>query len=386
MGELIMDERICPQCGFHLKIEYIYCPLCGKKVVLAKKASVKTRGNGQGTVYKRGNTWTASVVVGWTLPEDPSKPKRPIRRSKGGFARKKDAIAYCPTLLSGGAERPQEAPRLSAYWKLYSEGDMLRISKGKQSAYRTAWKKLKPIHDVRVDALTVDMLRKVVSDSCQTFDPAKDCKSLLSNLFELASADRYAERDLPSYIILPEHEEKERIPFSPEEQQAIWTAYDNGDRRAAAHLLMIYTGMMPGELMNLRVENIDLENKLIVRAGLKTKVRRKTPVVLADCILPIVEDLIEHAMPSGYIWKRNEEGWYKDYYALLESAGCRRLTPYSCRHTTATALAVDQNVAPQTIKKIMRWSTTRMLDKYAHPQTADALEGVNTISHPKTRE
>lgn len=342
----------------------------------------KVRGNGQGTAYKRGSTWTACVTVGWIIPSDPEKPKKPIRRTKGGFTTKKDAIAYCPTLLAGGIEPRKEAPRLSDYWRTYSEGKMKEISKGKQSAYRTAWKKLKPIHDVRMDCISVDLMQKTIDDACKTFDPAKDCKNLLSNLFELAAAERYASRELPSFITLPEHEEAERIPFNKDEQKAIWKAYDDGDRRAAAHLLMIYTGMMPGELQLLKVENIDLEKRIILRAGLKTKVRKRTPVVLADCILPVVEDLIAHAQPSGYIWKRNEKAWYENYYAVLESAGCRKLTPYSCRHTTATALAVDQNVAPQTIKKIMRWSTVKMLDKYAHPQVSDALEGVNRIEKP----
>lgn len=346
----------------------------------------KSRGNGQGTAFKRGQTWTSCVTVGWMAPRDPSKPRVPIRRTKGGFASKKEAIAYCPTLLAGGFEKPAEAPRLSDYWKTYSEGLMLKISKGKQSAYKTAWKKLAPIHDVRVDNITVDMLQKVINEACPTFDPAKDCKCLMSNLFELAARDRYVVRDLPTYIALPEHIESEPIPFNKEEQKKIWHAYDNGDRRAAAHLLMIYTGMMPGEAMLLKIENIDLKSKTITRNGLKTKIRKRTPVVLADCILPVVEDLIEHAMPSGYIWKRDEKVWYENYYAVLEESGCRKLPPYSCRHTTATALAVDQNVAPQTIKKIMRWSSTKMLDHYAHPNTGDALEGVNKIVKPTADE
>ena len=345
-------------------------------------SKAKVRGNGQGTAFKRGRTWTACVTVGWILPSDPSKPKRPIRRTKGGFTTKKDALNYCPTLLAGGIEPRTEAPRLSDYWRAYSEGKMKEISKGKQSAYKTAWNKLKSIHDVRVDCISVELLQKTIDEECSTFDPAKDCKSLLSNLFELAAAERYAARELPQFIKLPEHEEKERIPFNADEQKAIWKAYDNGDRRAAAHLVMIYSGAMPGELMNMKVEHIDLQNKIIIRAGMKTKVRKRTPIVIADCILPVMEDLIAHAMPSGYIWKRNEKAWYDDYYAVLEENKCRRLTPYSCRHTTATALAVDKNIAPQTIKKIMRWSTIRMLDKYAHPQTADALEGVNKISKP----
>lgn len=345
-------------------------------------SKVKTRGNGQGTCYQRGKTWTACVTVGWILPDDPSKPRRPIRRTKGGFKTRRDALNYCPTLLAGGVEKPSEAPRLSSYWKTYSEGNMLKISRGKQSAYRTAWNKLKSIHDVRVDAITVELLQRVIDEKCPTFDPAKDCKSLLSNLFELAAADRFAVRELPSFISLPEHIENEPIPFNKEEQKKIWKAYDDGDRRAAAHLLMIYTGMMPGEAMLLKVENIDLKERVIIRSGLKTKIRKRTPVVLADCIMPVVEDLIEHAMPSGFIWKRNEKAWYDNYYAVLESTGCRKLPPYACRHTTATALAVDKNVAPQTIRKIMRWSTIKMLDHYAHPDTADALHGVNQISKP----
>jgi len=376
----------CPKCGRDVPVDSLFCNYCGKKLTVQKKKPVKARGNGQGTAYKRGRTWTACVTMDWITPQDPSMPKKPIRRTKGGFPSKADAIAYCPVLRAGGVEKPTDAPRLSSYWKTYSEGPMLKISKGKQSAYRTAWNKLKDIHDVRVDVLTVDLLQKTIDKTCKTFDPAKDCKSLLSNLFEIAAAEKQVVRDLPSFITLPEHEPSEPIPFNADEQKKIWHAYDNGDRRAAAHLLMIYTGMMPGELMNLKVENIDLNGRIIVRAGLKTKIRKRTPVVLADCILPVVEDLIANAMPSGYVWKRNEKAWYDNYYAVLKENGCRDLPPYSCRHTTATALAVDKNVAPQTIKKIMRWSTVKMLDHYAHPDTSDALQGINTMAKPTADE
>lgn len=377
----------CIKCSSVIPDGSAFCNICGKKqTVTEKKRSVKVRGNGQGTCYRRGQTWTACATVDWIMPDDPSKPKKPIRRTKGGFKTRKEALNYCPVLLAGGYEKPTEAPRLSSYWNTYSNGAMLKISKGKQSAYKTAWNKLKPIHDVRVDAITVDLLQKVIDNACKTYDPAKDCKSLMSNLFEIAARDRFVVRDLPNFISLPEHIESEPIPFNKEEQKKIWKAYDDGDRRAAAHLLMIYTGMMPGEAMLLKVENIDLNERIIIRAGLKTKIRKRTPVVLADCILPVVEDLIEHAMPSGYIWKRNEKAWYEDYYAVLKATGCRELPPYSCRHTTATALAVDKNVAPQTIRKIMRWSTVKMLDHYAHPDTSDALHGVNQISKPTADE
>ena len=174
-------------------------------------------------------------------------------------------------------------------------------------------------------------------------------------------------------------EESERETFSETEQRALWKQYESGDIRAAVPLLMIYTGMMPGEAMRLRVDQIDIDGRRIHGAGMKTKIRKKTDIVLADDIVPLVNDLIEQAQPSGYIWKRDEKLWYENFHAVLADAGCRNLPPYSCRHTTATALAVTKNIAPQTVSKVMRWSTARMLDRYAHPDQEDALKAVNTL-------
>ena len=44
----------------------------------------KSRGNGQGTAYKRGNSWTAQVVIGWRVPDDDTRPPIPIKRTRGG--------------------------------------------------------------------------------------------------------------------------------------------------------------------------------------------------------------------------------------------------------------------------------------------------------------
>jgi len=341
----------------------------------------KTRGNGQGTAYKRGNVWEACIVIGWRPPTKEGGNPIPIKRRKSGFPTKKAALAYCQDLYDDTGTR-KNPPRLISYWESYRRNEFAKLSKSKQTAYNIAWNKLKPLHPVRVDKITVDDLRKAVSDACPTYYPAKDCKTVLTTLFSLAAAEGHVNKDLPSFIILPPLKEKEREIFTEEEQTALWKAYESGNRDAAIALLMIYTGMMPGEAQQLKVEHIDLENRVITRVGLKTEVRKSSPILIAQSIVPLVQDLIDHAMPSGYIWYHNEDEWYKQYYAGLEAAHCRRLAPYSCRHTTATALAITENIAPQTIKKVMRWSTSKMLDRYAHPDTEDALSAVDTLSKP----
>ena len=347
------------------------------------------RGNGQGTAYKRGNTWTASVVIGWKAVEvEEGEPPRKVavKRSKGGFSTKKDALAFCPTLLEAVYAPDRAAPQMITYWDTYESGEMEKLSTSKQVAYRGAWKKLAPLHYRLVNQISVAELRELVSSVASSYYTARDCKTLLTRLFELAGADGWCSKELPSYIVLPKLEEKRREIFTDVEQAALWKLYEAGDLRAAIPLLMINTGMMPGEMQRLKVEHIDLEDHTISGVGMKTKVRRESPVFIPDDTLPLVEDLIAHAQPSGYLWVRNEDKWYAQYYDALAAAGCRRLEPYCCRHTTATRLAISEGIAPQTIKRMMRWSTAKMLDRYAHPDDAHVREAANSLKQIKATE
>jgi len=378
---------ICTKCKYELVQSTNFCPNCGKKLTATKRRRSKSRGNGTGCAYydSEHRYWVAQIVDGYReLPpfslDNPGNMKQriPIKRTKSGFARREDALAYCQ-ILKNGHQKPDLAPTLAHYWETYKDGAYQALSASKQQAYRTAWKKLESISGIRVDQLTVSDLQKVVSEKCKSYYTTRDARTLLLSLFRIAAAEGYANKDVPSFIQLPRLQETEQTPFSETEQMALWKQYESGDIRAAVPLFMIYTGAMPGEAMKLRAEQIDIDGRRIHGAGMKTKVRRNTDIVLADDIVPLVNDLIEHAQPSGYIWKQNEKLWYENYHAVLADAGCRDLPPYSCRHTTATALAVTKNIAPQTVRKVMRWSTARMLDRYAHPNQDDALKAVNTL-------
>lgn len=378
---------ICKSCHKTIPDFSNYCSFCGRRQTTGTRKP-KRSPNGSGCAFQRPGqkTWTAQAIVAWRDPPpfDPANPENvkqriPIKRTRGGFPTKAAALAYVPVLKAGGHLRPETAPNLQYYWKIYEKDDLKQLSPSKQTAYKIAWEKLSKLHDAQVDQLTVADLRGAVSASCPTYYPAKDCRTILGTLFKLAAADGYANKDLPSFIQLPTLRETEREAFNDIEQAALWKLYESGDLRAAPVLLMIYTGMMPGETFDLRVDMIDLENRQIVGAGKKTKVRKASPVILATNILPVVEDLIAHALPSGRLFKSSMDLWRAEYYAALEAAGCRRLPPYSCRHTTATALAITEGIAPQTVQKIMRWSTSRMLDRYAHPDRSDLRAAVDSI-------
>lgn len=373
---------ICIKCARDIPEGAVFCPWCGARQDKPPQKRHR-RGYGLGTAYKRGSTWTAMVIMGYVPSDDGGRP-RAVKRTKGGFKTKREALEYCVQLRDVNRAAKREAPPLNDYWTAYEAREFQQLSKSKQVAYRGAWKKLEPLHWRRVDQIGVNDLRMLVGDVAPTYYTARDCKTVLSRLFELAGADGWCPKDLPSYIVLPRLEEKERQVFSDVEQSALWKLYESGDLRAAIPLLMICTGMMPGEMQQLHVKHVDLENHKITGVGMKTKVRKESPIYLPNDVLPVVEDLVANAQPSGYIWPRNEDAWYANYYAALEAAGCRRLEPYCCRHSTATRLAISEGIAPQTIKRMMRWSTTKMLDRYAHPDEADVISAANTIRRVDT--
>lgn len=334
----------------------------------------KARGNGQGTAIKRGKKWEARVVIGWKPNADNTK-LLPIIKTKCGFDTKRAALAYCPTLKENYS-RPSKAPTLEYYWKIYEAGEYQNISKSKQTAYKIAWGRIAPLKYKSVDAITVGDLRSVAS-TVQTYYPARDIKRVLTFLFKLAGADRWVDKTLPSYIILPPNEEKEREPFTEDEQKAVWKVYEKGNKWAGAILVMIATGMMPGEIRRLKPEMIDLENGCIRGVGIKTKTRKEATIYLASDIIPVLQSALSDKKPLWHVYK---DTFYTHYYKALEEAGCRKLSPYSCRHTTATRLAISELVAPQTVKKVMRWSSTKMLDRYAHADDKDAREAVELMN------
>ena len=363
---------LCKKCKKEMPDAAPFCPWCGMRQ--QRQKSVKTRSNGTGTAFKRGRTWTAQVTL--AIERDAATGKT-IRhyRTKGGFSSKTEALNYCALLLA--APEKKKAPTLNYYWNSFYGSEMEKLSESKRTAYKIAWGKMASIAFTPVDALTVPVLREVVEKAAPTFYPARDMKTVLTHLFKLAAADGFANMDIPRLIVLPKNEEKERQPFTEEEQAALWCSYDVGNADAGLALIMIYTGMMPGEMRRLEASMIDLDAKRIVGVGLKTEVRKKEAVILPEDICPVLEDLMQGK--TGKLCPYCETEFYRHYYDGLQLAGVRKLQPYSCRHTTATRHTIDENTPPQIVKRIMRWSSTRMMDRYVHPSEDAAQKAADSL-------
>lgn len=375
---------LCPRCSREIPDDANLCCYCGR--VFSKSTGKRTRPNGSGSARKRGNTWQASVVIGWIWDENKQKFK-PDRPTKDGFSTKKEALEYCPTLRkealakrSGIASAPSEAKTVSFYWAI-AKAQLEKKGVTKLKAYGYAYDKLEAIHAREVSTLSVKQLQDIIDEKTDSFYPAKDMKTVLSKVFALALADEVTSVDKSKSIVLPPLEEEQGEPFTMDEIKLQWEAFDRGYTFVGYVLLMDYTGMMPGELLSCTKSMIDFDKCQIVGAGKKTKTRKQAPIVFPDFIGPVLHALCEFS-PSQNLLCMNKDNFYKKFKETIVEIGCRKLPPYSCRHTTGTALAVGGNVAPAIIQKIMRHAKYQSTQRYIHPSYSDASEGVNTLEKP----
>ncbi len=364
----------CPKCKAELADGSKFCHICGKPLQGTTR-NARRRGNGEGSVYKRGPTWEAAVVIAYRL--DGKGKAQPVRRTKGGFRTKKEALAAIPDLRAAKTER--RCPTIDDLWNQFQMGHYKKLSASRQEKYRIAWPKLEAIRYTRIDLLTTADLQAAV-DQAQTFYPARDIRDLLSILYQLAMPDQFVSSNLADFLVLPDLNAKEQEAFTAEEIQKLWKHYADDNWWTGYILLMCYTGMMPGELMSARKDMIDWQAKTITGAGKKTKTRRDIPIVLADVILPVLRDLCDHT-PGEKLIRINKDRFYKVYYETVEAAGVRRLRPYDCRHTAATALAAE-NIPPSVIQKIMRHASFTTTQHYIHHDTASMRDGVNRLQRP----
>ena len=152
-----------------------------------------------------------------------------------------------------------------------------------------------------------------------------------------------------------------------------------GDEFVGYILLMVYSGMMPGELLQMRGNMVDWEKGEIVGCGLKTKKRKVTPIVFPDMIAPVIRNMIDRrGNEEELIVPIRRDKFYDEYHAALQRAGVRDLPPYSCRHTTATALALG-NIAPSVIQEVMRHTKFSTTQRYIHPDSSSARDAVNSL-------
>ncbi len=366
----------CTKCRNEIPEESCFCSFCGIRLKPPVR-SARKRGNGQGTVYRRKNgKWQAEITLGYSVRNGKKYRKR---LTKGGFERKKDAVAYLSVLKAD--QNPKKQITVSQLWELFRNTRMQQISPSRQRAYTAAYHKIADAVGYRkIDELTVRELQDIVNQFGISYDTKSDLKILFSQLYLLAVRDDYAPKNKAVYIQLPEPVRPEREIFTEREITEIWTDYRLNPSPIAAHLLiMLYTGMRPGELLTIRRENINLEEQYLT-GGIKTKKGRNRKIILPDKILPVIRYLMTIKTDGTLTCYQSAYFLRRDWKLKKAELHIRdELALYSCRHTYITRLT-RLKLSPAMLQELAGHTDYETTLLYTHLSVADRLLEVNRLS------
>lgn len=269
-----------------------------------KRRRPKLRGNGQGCAYQRRGerTWTVEVVVGWRYPNgDITKPKRPVRKKKGGFKTKKDALNYAPTLRMAGDKRVRMSLEdvFFAWEKFYAP----RIGESTMDGYRYAFKHFSALHGIDIDKISSDNLQECM-DQCKSGKRThENMKTIAGLLWKYAIDKNVIDRNVAANLYTGGGKSVQREPLTEYEESVIKSAI--GKERYAEYIYCLcWLGYRPGEMLELRKDQLfcapleieDQEGKTktvdvwYFVNGKKTDAGRDRIVIVPDEILPYISD------------------------------------------------------------------------------------------------
>lgn len=341
----------CRKCRQEIPDGSRYCMFCG--ALQEVSCNTKARGNGTGSVFKRGKTWTACRVIGYTteiIEVDGQKKKKlhKTTRSKGGFKTKKEALEYLPKLTEAAGKKTLTWAQLYAAWK-----PTHRAGKSTMDCYSAAEKHFKPVWHLPFDRVDVDDLQECLDDCPKGKRTRENMKALAGLLYKYAIPRHIVTLNIAQYLTVGAGDTGERAALPGEALEALREAV--GAVQGADYILaQCYLGFRPSELLALDVRNYDRKERAFT-GGAKTDAGRDRVVTVSPKIQPIIDRLTRDKI-SGPVFCGPDGGamTIEQYRALFykaldecgienpvegpEGAKRHRYTPHSCRHTFATLM------------------------------------------------
>ena len=272
-----------------------------------------------------------------------------------------------------------------------------KIAHKTQQVYNMCWnycvnasfgKDNKSFIDMAFVDVRLNHLQSIVDGMGNKWSAKKAFKILWHQLYDYAIKNDMNVRKYSEYIDIGKKTTKlERIPFEESEIDKFW---DNVDRMDFIDtiLILIYTGMRIGELLDIKIKDVYLDEKYM-RGGSKTEAGKNRIIPLHERIIPLVKKWYDKAIEVGseYLifnheykqmlyWNYYHEKWEK----IIEQLELdKKHKPHDTRHTFSTRM--DRTPANKLCtKRILGHASKDITDKvYTHKDIEDLLEAVNYL-------
>lgn len=281
----------------------------------------KRRPNGSGTVVtlsgRRRKPFCAKVTLDERNPVNGEKKRLVIGTfetyqealnalslyslTKNNTISKKEAMEIDPEVYQKVQEKmSKKVPTFLDIYYILDKEDFSSLSPHTQNNMHGAIKHLKKLHYLKIDQITLRMIQDVFDEDGSNHGTQVHMKTICTKVFRYAVVNQYIERndDYTSYIRVAKYEESDmHRPYTINEILALKKA---DTPEAHIMLIFIYTGVRINEMLNIKRDNIHIDEKCdddgterlisYMITGSKTKAGKNRIVPIHDDIKQYVID------------------------------------------------------------------------------------------------
>lgn len=367
---------------------------------------------------KRGKTWSYTVSLGM----DPLTKKQ-IQKTKSGFATEKDAKKAAREVelsykLNGGrivSKRKKFSQVADDWLKTYAKG----VRPGTLYIRKKAIKKVMSVWGNRkIDTIDTGAYQTLINSFSDCSPPLsrnyiESIHDSLKLLFKYAKRYKLIEEYPFEYIILPNDSKVDQLEnFLEKDKLKEFLAITKTTRKSDDFIVfytLALTGLRIGELMALRWQDVDLENKLIsvnhtlinptnnenaYRLGEPKTRKSKRKIPMADSLVSAfiaynaqLETIEEKKPKEGFVFSKNGGKPLTNTFVRNRLVSIQRkwnydkkITLHSFRHTFASLL-IERGVSVINVSELLGHSDMTITTKiYTHLTQTRQIEMQNSLS------
>lgn len=255
-----------------------------------------------------------------------------------------------------------------------------KISKSNQNGYTAAYKTSEKLHKLQFVEIKTAHMQDIIDTCGKGHGTLRKIKVLYKQLYAYAIANDLTDKDYSQYVKLPANTEKaEREPFTDTELAALWERKDYP--YVSTVLILLYTGMRIGELLDIESDNVHIEEKYMI-GGSKTEAGKNRIIALSDKIIPFIKYWYDKGHP--YLISNPSGGPmsyhnYKDYWKKIMDDFQMDHRIHDTRHDFVSRM-YKIGIADWLVKKQVGHAGNNITEKvYLHVDLPQLLEAVNQL-------
>lgn len=262
--------------------------------------------------------------------------------------------------------------------------DKYQPSKSTINNYNTSYKHCRPLHELPLKKIKYYHLQDVIDTVKRkglSYSTCKKIRSLISLMFKHGIIMEYCNKNYASLLNLGRNKAiRPHKPFTRQKINKLWCNL-NTLEGVDTVLILIYTGMRVGELLELTKDNVYLRQKYIKITKSKTKSGLRI-IPIHEKIFPLIQNrfnmqgkyLISKQNTAPYNYSTYCTVWNK-VMALIKA----KHTTHDCRHTCAT-LMDNAEVNFNAKRNILGHSDGDVTDTvYTHKNLKQLRKAINKI-------